>query len=102
MSPRPNAGRHAPASDGKVTLSANGKGDDALHLRGAPRSAAAAPRSRRKTAASCWVRQNEQHKDNWSLGIKANAKGGQTFSKDASGKVTSEHRQKTPIRWAPV
>ncbi|EBL1936916.1 filamentous hemagglutinin N-terminal domain-containing protein [Salmonella enterica] len=30
---------------------------------------------------------NEQHKDNWNLGIKANAKGGQTFNKDAVGKV---------------
>ncbi|MGN7850884.1 hemagglutinin repeat-containing protein [Serratia sp. 22278] len=75
------------ASDGKVTLSANGKGDDALHLQGAKVSGGSAALEAKNGGILLESAKNEQHKDNWSLGIKANAKGGQTFNKDAGGKV---------------
>ncbi|MBH3129932.1 hemagglutinin repeat-containing protein, partial [Serratia marcescens] len=75
------------ASDGKVTLSANGKGDDALHLQGAKVSGGSAALEAKNGSILLESAKNEQHKDNWSLGIKANAKGGQTFNKDAGGKV---------------
>lgn len=75
------------ASDGKVTLSANGKGDDALHLQGAKVSGGSAALEAKNGGILLESAKNEQHKDNWSLGIKANAKGGQTFNKDAGGKA---------------
>lgn len=75
------------ASDGKVTLSAGGKGDDALHLQGAKVSGGSAALEAKNGGILLESAKNEQHKDNWSLGIKANAKGGQTFNKDAGGKV---------------
>ncbi|MEL5306689.1 hemagglutinin repeat-containing protein [Serratia nevei] len=75
------------ASDGKVTLSANSKGDDALHLQGAKVSGGSAALEAKNGGILLESAKNEQHKDNWSLGIKANAKGGQTFNKDANGKV---------------
>ncbi|HEB0143235.1 TPA: hemagglutinin repeat-containing protein, partial [Serratia marcescens] len=75
------------ASDGKVTLSAGGKGDDALHLQGARVSGGSAALEAKNGGILLESAKNEQHKDNWSLGIKANAKGGQTFNKDANGKV---------------
>lgn len=53
----------------------------------ASRSAAAAPLEAKNGGILLESAKNEQHKDNWSLGIKANAKGGQTFNKDAGGKV---------------
>ncbi|HCD1614582.1 TPA: hemagglutinin repeat-containing protein [Serratia marcescens] len=75
------------ASDGKVTLSANGKGDDALHLQGAKVSGGSAALEAKNGGILLESAKNEQHKDNWNLGIKANARGGQTFNKDAGGKV---------------
>lgn len=75
------------ASDGKVTLSANGKGDDALHLQGAKVSGGNAALEAKNGGILLESAKNEQHKDNWNLGIKANARGGQTFNKDAGGKV---------------
>ncbi|MGP1208616.1 hemagglutinin repeat-containing protein [Serratia sp. CY47279] len=75
------------ASDGKVTLSANGKGDDALHLQGAKVSGGSAALEAKNGGILLGSAKNEQHKDNWNLGIKANARGGQTFNKDAGGKV---------------
>ena len=75
------------ASDGKVTLSANGKGDDALHLQGAKVSGGSAALEAKNGGILLESAKNEQHKDNWNLGIKANAKGGQTFNKDAGGKI---------------
>lgn len=75
------------ASEGKVTLSANGKGDDALHLQGAKVSGGSAALEAKNGGILLESAKNEQHKDNWSLGIKANARGGQTFNKDAGGKV---------------
>ena len=75
------------ASDGKVTLSAGGKGDDALHLQGAKVSGGSAALEAKNGGILLESAKNEQHKDNWSPGIKANAKGGQTFNKDAGGKV---------------
>ena len=74
------------ASDGKVTLSAGGKAMTRCICR-ASRSAAAAPLEAKNGGILLESAKNEQHKDNWSLGIKANAKGGQTFNKDAGGKV---------------
>ncbi|MEG9605405.1 hemagglutinin repeat-containing protein [Serratia nematodiphila] len=75
------------ASDGKVTLSANGKGDDALHLQGTKVSGGSAALEAKNGGILLKSAKNEQHKDNWNLGIKANARGGQTFNKDAGGKV---------------
>lgn len=75
------------ASDGKVTLSANGKGDDALHLQGAKVSGGSAAIEAKNGGILLESAKNEQHKDNWNLGIKANARGGQTFNKDAGGKI---------------
>lgn len=75
------------ASDGKVTLSANGKGDDALHLQGAKVSGGSVALEAKNGGILLESAKNEQHKDNWNLGIKANARGGQTFNKDAGGKV---------------
>ncbi|MGL1813794.1 UNVERIFIED_CONTAM: filamentous hemagglutinin N-terminal domain-containing protein [Serratia marcescens] len=75
------------ASDGKVTLSANGKGDDALHLQGAKVSGGSAALEAKNGGILLESAKNEQHKDNWNLGIKANARGGQTFNKDAGGKI---------------
>lgn len=75
------------ASDGKVTLSANGKGDDALHLQGAKVSGGNAALEAKNGGILLESAKNEQHKDDWNLGIKANARGGQTFNKDAGGKV---------------
>lgn len=75
------------ASDGKVTLSANGKGDDALHLQGAKVSGGSVALEAKNSGILLESAKNEQHKDNWNLGIKANARGGQTFNKDAGGKV---------------
>ncbi|HCR2983466.1 TPA: hemagglutinin repeat-containing protein [Serratia marcescens] len=75
------------ASDGKVTLSANGKGDDALHLQGTKVSGGSAALEAKNGGILLESAKNEQHKDNWNLGIKANARGGQTFNKDAGGKV---------------
>ena len=74
------------ASDGKVTLSAGGKGDDALHLQGAKVSGGSAALEA-KTAASCWSPPRTSSIRTIEPGIKANAKGGQTFNKDAGGKV---------------
>lgn len=75
-------------SDGKVTLSAGGKGEtDALHLQGVRVSGGSAALEAKNGGILLESAKNEQHKDNWNLGIKANAKGGQTFNKDAVGKV---------------
>ena len=51
------------ASDGKVTLSAGGKGDDALHLQGAKVSGGSAARGE-NGGILLESAKNEQHKDN--------------------------------------
>lgn len=75
------------ASEGKVTISADGKGEDALHLQGAKVSGGSATLEAKNSSILLESAQNEQHKGNWSLEIKANTQGGQSFNKDANGKV---------------
>ncbi len=52
------------ASDGKVTLSAGGKGDDALHLQGAKVSGGSAALEAKNGGILLESAKNEQHKDN--------------------------------------
>ncbi|EDZ1759104.1 filamentous hemagglutinin N-terminal domain-containing protein [Salmonella enterica] len=71
-----------------VTSGSDVKGEtDALHLQGVRVSGGSAALEAKNGGILLESAKNEQHKDNWNLGIKANAKGGQTFNKDAVGKV---------------
>ncbi|ENL4829741.1 hemagglutinin repeat-containing protein [Salmonella enterica subsp. enterica serovar Teko] len=75
------------ASEGKVTLSAAGKSDDALYLQGARIKASSSVLEAKNGGIHLESAKDEQYKGNWNIGIKANGKGSQTFSKDSGGKV---------------
>jgi len=72
---------------GAVTISAKGEGADALHLQGSEVSGKRTVLEAKNGGILLESAQSEQHKNNWNLGIKANAKGGQTFNKSDSGQV---------------
>lgn len=74
-------------SEGKVTFSSKGKDANALHFQGAKVSSNSVALEAENGGILLESAQNEQYKDNWNLGIKANAKGGQSFNKDSDGKI---------------
>ncbi|CAI1775940.1 Hemolysin precursor [Serratia quinivorans] len=74
-------------SGGTVNITAKGTGDQALHLQGTEVQGSSVGLNAEHGGVVLESTQNQEQKNNWNLGLKANAKGGQSFNKDASGKV---------------
>ncbi|MDW5502623.1 hemagglutinin repeat-containing protein [Pseudomonas lundensis] len=74
-------------STGTVNITAKGNGDQALHLQGTEVKGSSVSLNAEQGGVVLESVQNQEQKNNWNLGLKGNAKGGQSFNKDANGKV---------------
>ncbi|MBD8453962.1 hemagglutinin repeat-containing protein [Serratia rubidaea] len=74
-------------ANGRVSIAAGGKDNDALRLQGAGVSGNSAVLEANSGGILLESARSEQRKDNVSLGIKGSARAGQTFNKDAGGKI---------------
>jgi len=74
-------------SGGAVTITAKGNDAHALHLQGTEVKGSSVGLNAENGGVVLESVQNQEQKNNWNLGLKANAKGGQSFNKDANGKV---------------
>lgn len=74
-------------SGGAVKITAGGTGSNALHLQGAEVTGNSATLEAKNGGIVLESVQNQEQKNNLNLGLKANAKGGQSFNKDANGQV---------------
>ncbi|MGO4743252.1 hemagglutinin repeat-containing protein [Serratia quinivorans] len=74
-------------SGGAVTITAKGHDDRAVHLQGTEVKGSSVGLNAEHGGVVLESVQNREQKNNWNLGLKANAKGGQSFNKDANGKV---------------
>lgn len=74
-------------SGGAVNITAKGNGDQALHLQGTEVKGSSVALNAEHGGVMLESAQNQEQKNNWNLGLKANVKGGQSFNKDANGKV---------------
>lgn len=74
-------------SNQNVTVEAKGKDNNILHLQGTKINSDNVILNTENGSILMESTQNEQYKDNWNFGIKANAKGGQSFNKDSDGKI---------------
>ena len=72
---------------GAVNITAKGSDDQALHLQGTEVKGNSVALNAGHGGVILESVQNQEQKNNWNLGLKANAKGGQSFNKDANGKV---------------
>lgn len=72
---------------GAVNITAKDSDDQALHLQGTEVKGNSVALNAGHGGVVLESVQNQEQKNNWNLGLKANAKGGQSFNKDANGKV---------------
>ncbi|MBI3310226.1 MAG: hemagglutinin repeat-containing protein, partial [Serratia liquefaciens] len=74
-------------SDGAVNITAKGDDDRAVHLQGTEIKGSSVGLNAEHGGVVLESIQNKEQKNSWNLGLKANAKGGQSVNKDASGKI---------------
>lgn len=74
-------------SGGAVNITAKGNDEQALHLQGTEIKGSSVVLNAEQGGVILESTQNQEQKNNWNLGLKANAKGGQSFNKDANGKI---------------
>ena len=75
------------ASGGAVNITANGNDERAVHLQGTEVKGSHVELNAKNGGVVLESAQNQEQKNNWNLGLKANAKGGQSFNKDTNGKI---------------